>query len=53
MTLFIYLFIYLLNEPVTSPVSGHVGTCPPGVWEIFSLYVETSCLVWFVLCQTL
>jgi len=35
---------------VASPASGHVGTCPHplGVWEIFfSLYVETSCLVWF------
>ena len=32
---------------VASPASGHMGTCPPGVWELFSLYVETSCMVWF------
>ena len=33
---------------VASPASGHVSTCPP--WRLrkfFSLYVETTCLVWF------
>ena len=36
-----------LAHSVASPASGHVGTCPPGVRDFFSLYVETSCLVWF------
>jgi len=35
------------RQAVASPASGHVGTCPPLAFEkFFSLYVETSCLVW-------
>jgi len=31
--------------PVASPASGHVGTCPPGVWEIF--FATLKQVVWF------
>ena len=34
-------------DAVASPASGHVRTCPLWRLRIFSLYVETSCLVWF------
>jgi len=44
----IYTVVTTATDAVASPASGHVGTCPP--WRLrffFSLYVETSCLVWF------
>ena len=34
-------------DAVASPASRQVGTCPLAFENFFSLYVETSCLVWF------
>ena len=43
------------TQPVASPASGHVGTCPLAFERIFSLGYTLKEVVWFglVLCQTL